>query len=88
MDADPKLKSMTKFQKHSDYEKWKEAIEAELRLLYKREVFGPAVPTLPRVIPVGCKWVFIWKRNDHGKVVRYKARLVTQEFMQRPSLLL
>jgi hypothetical protein len=57
-----------------------------LRSLCKREVFGPAVPTPPNVIPVGCKWVFLFKRNEHGQVVRYKARLVAQGFMQRPSI--
>ena len=28
-----------------DWEKWKEAIQAELNCLAKREVFGPVVPT-------------------------------------------
>jgi hypothetical protein len=63
MDLDPEPKSMAECQKRSDWDKWRAAIEAELRSLYKREVFGPAVPTPPRVIPVGCKWVFLRKRN-------------------------
>jgi hypothetical protein len=61
-------------------------MEAELHSLCKREVFGPAVPTPPKVIPVGCKWVFLRKRNEHGQVVRYKARLVAQGFTQRPGI--
>jgi hypothetical protein len=49
-------------------------------------VFEPAVPTLPKVISVGCKWVFLRKRNEHGLMVRYKARLVEQGFTQRPDI--
>jgi hypothetical protein len=59
LDPDPEPKSMVECQKRSDWDKWKAAIEAELRSLCKREVFGPAVPTPPNVIPVGCKWVFL-----------------------------
>jgi hypothetical protein len=77
---------MIECRKRSDWDKWKAAIEAELRSLCKREVFGTAVPTPPNVIPVGCKWVFLRKRNEHGQVVRYKARLVAQEFTQRPCI--
>jgi hypothetical protein len=80
LDPDPEPKSMIECWKHSDWDKWKAAIEPELCLLCKREVFGPAAPTPPNVIPVGCKWVFLRKRNEHGQVVRYKARLVAQGF--------
>jgi hypothetical protein len=45
----------------SDWIKWKEAIEAELDSLRKREVFSNVIPTPPRTYPVGFKWVFIWK---------------------------
>jgi hypothetical protein len=86
MDPDLEPKSMIECRKRSDWDKWKAAIEAKLRSLCKREVFGHAVPTPPKVIPVGCKWVFLRKRNEHGQVVRYKARLVAQGFMQRPSI--
>ena len=42
-----------------DWEKWKEAIQAELNCLVKREVFGPVVPTPENVKPVGYRWVFV-----------------------------
>jgi hypothetical protein len=35
---------------------------------------------------MGSKWVFILKRNENNKVVRYKARLVTQGFTQRSGI--
>jgi hypothetical protein len=86
LDPDPEPKSMIECRKRSDWDKWKATIETELRSLCKREVFGPAVPTPPNAIPVGCKWVFLRKRNEHGQVVRYKARLVAQGFTQRPDI--
>ena len=63
-----------------DWEKWKEAIQAELNYLAKREVFGPVVPTPENVKPVGYRWVFVRKRNENNEIVRYKARLVAQGF--------
>ena len=35
------------------------------------------------VMPVGCKWVFVRKRNEKNKIMKYKARLVAQGFSQR-----
>ena len=58
----------------------------ELNSLKKRDVFGPTVQTPYDVKLVGYKWVFVRKRNEHGEVVRYKARLVAQGFSQRPGI--
>ena len=38
------------------------------------------------VQPVGYKWVFVRKRNEKNEIVRYKVRLVAQEFSQRPGI--
>jgi hypothetical protein len=48
MDPDPKPKSMAKCRKHSDWDKWKAAIEIELCSLYEKEVFGPVVHHLQK----------------------------------------
>ena len=58
----------------------------ELNSLKKRDVFGPIVRTPYDIKPVGHKWVFVRKRNGHGEVVRYKARVVAQGFSQRPGI--
>ena len=73
-------------QKAPDWNKWKEAIQAELASLTKRKVFSSVMPTPSKIFPVGFKWVFIRKRNEKNEVVRYKARLVAQGFMQKPSI--
>jgi hypothetical protein len=77
---DPDPKTMAECKKHLDWNRWKEVIEAELNLLKKRKVFREVIPTPPRTFPVGFKWVFIQKRNKNNEVVRYKGRLVTQDF--------
>lgn len=41
LDPDLEPKSMIECRKCSDWDKWKVAIEAELRSLYQRKDFGP-----------------------------------------------
>jgi hypothetical protein len=50
-DHDPK--TMAKCKQGLNWIKWKEAIEAELDSLRKREVFSNVIPTPPRTYPVG-----------------------------------
>jgi hypothetical protein len=69
----------------SDWNKWKEAIETDLNSFKKRRVLTDVIPTPPRIFPIGFKWVSIQKRNENNEVIRYKARLVAQEFTQRPG---
>jgi hypothetical protein len=83
---DPDPKTMAECKRRSDWNKWKEAIDAELASLTKREVFSSVIPTPPKTFPVGFKWVFVRKRNENNEVVRYKARLVAQGFTQRPGI--
>ena len=35
---------------------------------------------------IGCRWVFARKRDEHGKIVKHKARLVAQGFSQKPGV--
>lgn len=35
---------------------------------------------------IGCRWIYKRKTNEHGEIVRYKARLVAQGFSQRYGL--
>jgi hypothetical protein len=76
----PEPNTMVECMKHSDWSKWKEAIEDELNSLKKRKVFTDVISTPCRIFPVGFKWVFIQKRNENNEVIRYKMRLVAQGF--------
>ena len=55
--------------RRTDWSNWKQAIQVELDSLAKRKVFGPIVPTPPRVKPVGYKWVLVRKRNEKNEIV-------------------
>ena len=83
-DIEPR--SVDECQCRTYWSNWKQAIPVELNSLAKRKVFGPIVPTAPRVKPVGYKWVYVRKRNEKNEIMRYKARLVAQGFSQRPGI--
>jgi len=36
--------------------------------------------------PIGCKWVYLEKRNEKEEIVKHKARLVAQGFSQKPGI--
>ena len=52
----------------------------------KQEVFEPVVQTPKGINPVGYKWVFVRKSNENNEIMRNKARLVAQGFLQRPGI--
>ena len=83
---DPEPKSVMECQNRHDWIKWKDAMQAELDSLNKRNFFGPIIPMPKTVKPVGYKWVFVRKRNEKNEIIRYKARLVAQGFSQRPGI--
>ena len=70
INEDPEPKSMAEYRKRSDWVKWKEATNTELRSLSKRQVFGPVARTLSKVFPVGYKWVFVRKKDENNVVDR------------------
>jgi hypothetical protein len=77
---------MTECKKRSDWDKWKVAIETEIASLNERKVFSAVMPTPHGILPVGYKWVFVRKTNENNEAVRYKAKLVAQDFTQRPGI--
>src|SRR6202522_4760283 len=68
----------------AEAENWKKAMEIEMETLGKMGTW--VMEDLPEGRnPVGCKWVYDIKRDEHGNVIRYKARLVAQGFSQKPG---
>ena len=41
---------------------------------------------LVNVKPIGCKWIYKWKRGPDGRVETYKARLVAKGFIQKKGI--
>jgi reverse transcriptase-like protein len=67
-----------------DAERWKEAMETEMGTIEKMGTWE--LEDLPKERQtIGNKWVFVKKRDEKGNVVRFKARLVTQGFSQKPG---
>ena len=44
---------------------------------------APVATTPKGVNPLGCKWVFVRKRDKFGTIFWYKAQFVAQGFIQR-----
>ena len=69
----------------TDAEEWKKAMETEMGTIQRMGTW--TLEKLPKDRKtVGSKWVFNKKRDEHGNVIRYKARLVAQGFTQKPGM--
>lgn len=68
----------------NNWPEWKKAMETELA---QHECLGTYKLTdlPPDRKPVGCRWVFLIKRDANRQIVKYKARLVAQGFSQIPG---
>ncbi|KAJ3531525.1 hypothetical protein NM688_g7562 [Phlebia brevispora] len=67
-----------------DWPLWKEAMEKEMDQLKKTETYEETELPKGRKA-IGCRWVFLIKRDAKGQILKYKARLVTQGFSQIPG---
>ena len=63
-----------------DRDKWKEAMDEEIKSMMKNEVWN--LVQRPKTNVVTCKWLFRTKRKPNGEIDRYKARLVARGFSQ------
>lgn len=69
----------------ADWPLWKKAMDEEMEQLKKLGTYTKVDLPSDRV-PIACKWVYRLKRDHAGKIVRYKARLVTKGFSQIPGI--
>lgn len=65
----------------SEKEEWKKAIKSELQALNSKQTWT-LVKRDPSQKVIGSKWVFAIKRDEHGNIQRYKARLVALGYRQ------
>ena len=56
-----------------------------VKLINKTKSFWTVVQT-PEDVKLGYKWVFVRKRIKNNEIIRYKAQLVAQSFLQRPGI--
>ena len=69
----------------SEKNEWRKAMEEEVKSMHKNDVWELDEPPQDRQV-IGSKWVFKRKIDSGTSVERYKARLVTQGFTQKPGL--
>lgn len=70
----------------SDSEKWKEACDAEMRMMDTMGVWK-VVDKPSSLVPIDLKWVFAYKKvDDDGNPIKYKARLVAKGYNQREGI--
>ena len=79
---DDNPKTLADCMKSPLWPKWKQAIEREYGSILEQNVHGPVQECPEGFIPIGCRWIFTIKRDQYGKVIRFKARLVAQGFTQ------
>jgi hypothetical protein len=64
---------------------WKLAEEAEMDALKKCETYELVEPPEDRQI-IGCRWVYSIKRDQDGKLIKFKARLVALGYSQQEGI--
>jgi len=86
LDVDMLLpRSVEEVLKGKEVEMWKEAIEEELRNHTVMGTWQLEDLTKGREV-IGNHWVFVWKWDEKGDVICYKAHLVMQGFLQKPGI--
>jgi len=81
--GDPK--TLHEAQASAEWPKWEEAIRTELTQLEEMGTWELADKPKEQTL-VGNKWVFMRKTNKEGEVIKYKARLVTKGYSQKPGM--
>jgi len=79
--ADDDPKTLAQAMGRPDWPEWKLAMEEELALMAKYDVWDVVDEPVDTNI-VGSRWVFRIKRDSNGKILKYRARLVAQGFTQ------
>ena len=67
------------------HEQWRNAMVEEFTALQKQGTWELVPPPVDRNV-IGSKWVYKIKKDQYGKISRYKARLVAQGYSQEHGL--
>lgn len=63
-------------------EEWQASMKREVKALTDKGVYTPVTSVPEGTNLLGTKWVYKRKRDQQGKIVKYKSRLVAQGFTQ------
>ena len=79
LNIDSDLVSFSEAMNGDNFDKWLDAMKDELKSMAQNGVCD-LVELLEGCKRVGCKWVLKTKRDSHGNIECYKARLVAKDF--------
>jgi len=79
------LRSWADAMRTPNAEQWRKAGEEEYAAHLQNGTWE-IVKLPPGKKPIGCRWVWLIKRNADGSIERFKGRLVAQGFSQKPGL--
>ena len=65
------------FKAASKVSEWQDTMKEEISALHTQKTWS-LVPLPPNKNLVGCKWVYIIKRDANRSITRYKAKLVAK----------
>ena len=63
-------------------QEFRDAMDVEIKSIMDHGTFEE-VYCPEGVTPITCRWVYDFKRNEFGKVIKFKARLVVQGYKQQ-----
>jgi len=75
----------TSYEEAKDDPDWQAAMKEELRSVERNGTWELVSPR-PGHRPISLKWVFKLKKDEHGAVIRHKARLVARGFVQQEGV--
>jgi len=65
-----------------DEKLWLKAVEDELTNMKSQKVYKYISCISKGKNVISCRWVFTYKKDDKGRIIKYKARLVARGFSQ------
>jgi Reverse transcriptase (RNA-dependent DNA polymerase)/gag-polypeptide of LTR copia-type/Integrase core domain/GAG-pre-integrase domain/Zinc knuckle len=77
--------SLKEVQQREDWQLWEASMHEEYAALRSKGVFTEVdLPDDVKALP--CRWVYKIKRDQHGKVEKYKSRVVAKGYLQRNGI--
>jgi Reverse transcriptase (RNA-dependent DNA polymerase)/gag-polypeptide of LTR copia-type/Integrase core domain/GAG-pre-integrase domain/Zinc knuckle len=77
--------SLKEVQEREDWTLWEASMHEEYAALRSKGVFTEVdLPENVKALP--CRWVYKIKRDQHGKVEKYKSRVVAKGYLQRNGI--
>ena len=80
--TNPKLNTIKQALSLPDRKFWKKSVDHELKMIGEFDVFSEPMPLLEDKEALNQRWVLKRKRDEHGSIVKYKARLTPQGCFQ------